>query len=199
MIIRTGGTGLHVIDTGAINVSPQSRDATHADHRRICSWRQFHLISEDAAVQIVSFPGDELHDASLRRWLQGVRDKLQARSLAILYLYRGHQLDTRSPILQHLLNQLGFTHSTFALRIEDEDARRDALSMASALLHTHDNVLLLHDDLNRIAERGPVNTDLKYTLFASGSDRRDLLGPLLPSRVSDFAQSQDYPAWGTCL
>lgn len=196
MTIHPDLPGRHVVKSGEIHVSPQARDATEADWRRISTWRQFHQVSETAPVQIVSFAGDCLHCGSLRQRLRGIRDKLRGKSLAILYLHCGHQLDTRSPILQHLLNQLDIHQSAFALRIEDEDARRDALSMAAALLHTHDYVLLLHDNLNRIVESGSVSGSLKYALFAKSSDR---LGSCPLLGIGDHAQSQGNPAREACL
>jgi hypothetical protein len=199
MTIQTSGMARHVVDTGAIKVSPEPRDVTEADRRRIGAWRQFHQIAEIAPVQIVSFPGDALHDSSLRQWLHAMRDKLRGRRLAILYLHCGHQLDTRSPILQHLLNQLDITQSAFALRIENEEARRDAWSMASALLHTHESVLLLHDDFNRLAERGPISGSLTYALLARGGDRRDLPDSLPMSRAGGFAPPQGEAVRETCV
>ncbi|WP_320203662.1 hypothetical protein [Agrobacterium rosae] len=196
MTIHAGLPGRYLIHSGEINVSPQARDATDADWRQISTWRQFHQVSEMTPVQIVSFAGDCLHCGSLRQWLHGIRDELRGKSLAILYLYCGHQLDTRSPILQHLLNQLDICQSAFALRIEDDNARRDALSMASALLHAHDHVLLLHDDLNRIAERGTVSGSLKYALFAKGSD---LFAPHPLSGMPGYAPWQGNLAQEACL
>ncbi|WP_139187143.1 hypothetical protein [Rhizobium mongolense] len=143
-------------------------------------------------LQTVVFAENSPHDASLRDFVEHIKTQYKARELAVLYLHRGHQLDIRSPILQWLLNLLDLNRNVFAIRVEDERAAADALSMACALLGTHSNVLVLKDDLERIGLRdGRVSNEVGYTVLAR--DRRDVPtlrespAPSLPTHVREMS------------
>jgi hypothetical protein len=176
MINEAIWTGQEVILSGKIEVSAKVRNVTKIEWQQLNIWRHILQVPETAAIQTVIFDADGKHDRSLAELLHRVRASLCDEAPAILYLHRGHQLDTRSPVLQSLLNLLEIERNVFSLRVEDAAALHDALTLASGLLHRHERVLVLHDEIERVSMRGHLRNSLSvsYSLLARESiDRFD--------------------------
>ncbi|WP_412066326.1 hypothetical protein [Rhizobium sp. SYY.PMSO] len=171
MIVASLSTEKLVVARGTLQVSPRWRDLTQSEWNQLHGWRACHGAEEAAGLQTAAFDENLPHDTSLRDVVERLRVDHGGRDLAVLYLHRGHQLDTRSPILQWLLHLLDINRNVFAIRVEHEQALEDAFSMARALLGAHAKVLILNDEVERIAERGRLANEVSYVVLEK--ERRD--------------------------
>lgn len=165
--------GQEIILSGKIEISAEVRDVTESEWRQLHIWRNFLQVAETADIQIVVFDAGGKHDPSLVNLLQSARSSLEGQAPAILYLHRGHQVDTRSPVLQNLLNLLKVNRNVFSLRVENATSRHDALTLASALLQRYNHLLVLDDEVERVIRSSQVqiSLSLSYLLLASVSER----------------------------
>ncbi len=158
-------TEKHVVAHGSHPVSPTWRDLTLSEWTDLHAWRAYFDREGATGLQTAVFNRNLPHDPSLRDFIEGLWVDHGVQDLAVLYLHRGHQLDTRSPILQWLLHLLGLDRNVFAIRVEDEEALGHALHMGRALLGAHSKVLILNDEMERIAEHGRLTNEVSYIVL----------------------------------
>ncbi|MER9408709.1 MULTISPECIES: hypothetical protein [unclassified Mesorhizobium] len=172
MIIGKVGPDYYVVE-GAISVAASVRPLDAAERRQVALWLDLNQVSHNVDLQTVVFENAAPHAGALQPLLADIRARLGGSDLSILYLHRGHQLDTRSPILQWLLPLVGGTGPVFALRVDDEIARQDATTMARALLHRHGRVLVLTDETRRLGPHEAAAPVITYTVLVKGSIETD--------------------------
>ncbi|PLP59157.1 hypothetical protein CYK37_11810 [Mesorhizobium loti] len=165
MILGKTGTDDHVVERGAVSVAANARALDASDRVRIILWLELNQIAPNVAVQAVAFENAASHCEALQPLLADLRARFGGPDLAILYLHRGHQLDTRSPILQQLLHLVGATGPVFALRADNDVARRDAKIMSRALLHCHGRILVLADETRRLCLQSAIPPVITYTIL----------------------------------
>lgn len=164
-----------VVARGTLQVSPRWRDLTQSEWSQLHVWRGCFGAEKAAGLQTAAFDENLPHDTSLQELVERLKMEHGAEDLAVLYLHRGHQLDTRSPILQWLLHLLDLDRNVFAIRVEHEGALEDAFSMARALLGAHAMVLILNDEVERIAERDRLSNEVGYVVLEK--ELRDVTDP----------------------
>lgn len=156
----------HVVERDVIDVAVQLQPIDITGHGQISLWRALNQVGEDVDLQRVAFEYMAPHDSGLKQAVAHIRARLGAPNPAVLYLHCGHQSDTRSPILQHLIPLIGTDGPIFALRVEDERARQDAMTMAHALLNDHGQVLVLGDEIRRLGRKGKTASALTYEVLS---------------------------------
>lgn len=168
MIIGKVGSDYDVVESGVISVAASVRSLDAAERRQVALWLDLNQVSHSVDLQAVIFDSASLHAGALQPMLADIRSRVGGPDLSILYLHRGHQLDTRSPILQWLLPLIGGTGPVFALRVDDEIARQDAMIMAQALLQRNRRVLVLTDETRRLCPHKTAAPVITYTVLANG-------------------------------
>lgn len=166
MIINEIRLDHDVVESQVISVAAQVQPIDASWHGQISFWRALNQVADNVDLQRVAFDDMALHDASLQKILADIRARLGGPDPAILYLHRGHQPDTRSPILQHLIPLIGAGGPIFALRVEDDRARQDAMTMAHALLNEHGQVLVLTDEIRRLGRKEKIVSGLTYEVLS---------------------------------
>lgn len=173
MIIGKIGNDHHVIEGGTISVASKVRSLDAAERRQVALWQDLNEVAQSVDLQTVVFENAAPHSGVLQPLLAAIRARLGGANPPILYLHRGHQLDTRSPILQRLLPLVGVSGLVFALRIDGETARQNAMTMARALLHCHGLVVVLTDEIRRLGPQKAVVPVINYTVLARGNIKID--------------------------
>ncbi|WP_299961143.1 hypothetical protein [uncultured Roseobacter sp.] len=156
----------HVVESDVINVAAQVQLVDTAGQGQISLWRALNQVGEEVDLQRVAFECMAPHDVGLKQTFAHIRARLGDPNPAILYLHCGHQSDTRSPILQHLVPLIGAGGPIFALRVEGESAFQDAMTMARALLNEHGQVLVLRDEIRRLGRKGSTVSALRYEVLS---------------------------------
>jgi hypothetical protein len=174
MIVASQSAEKLVVARGTHQVYPRWRDLTQSEWNQLHAWRACFGAEEAAGLQTAAFAENLPHDTGLQEVVERLRIRHGGGDLAVLYLHRGHQLDTRSPILQWLLHLLDLDRNVFAIRVEHEQALEDAFFMARALLGAYARVLILNDEVERIAERDRLSNEVGYVVLER--EFRDVTG-----------------------
>lgn len=143
-----------LVVSGSMALDFALHDLSDDEHIHIQPWRRF--VGQTGSHQPVKrltcfWDGKEhLHAPELVSLWTKLRSEHDADDCTLLYLHRGHQIDTKTPLLQHLLNLLDHKGAVFALRVESEADHEDAQAFAQALASDHGAVLVLHDPTDRL-------------------------------------------------
>lgn len=161
---------IRLLASGLVSDRPCARpvhaEANAPARARITAWRRMQDVADDAPLVELWFPDEtgcnSLHSDRLRRgW-----PALCAGGIPVLvYLHRGHQPDTRCPVLQNLLQALDHAGPVYALRVETRAALRDAMAMARALTARNGRCVVLRDPTERLTARPERNLPLRYALL----------------------------------
>jgi len=92
----------------------------------------------------------------------------------LVYLHCGHQPDTRSPILQYLLQTLDHHGPVHALRVECRKSLQDAMALARAMTANSSLSLVLRDPTERLTPRPRHTRPLRYALLGTRDRAVDL-------------------------
>ncbi|MEP3300224.1 MAG: hypothetical protein ABJO27_27690, partial [Pseudoruegeria sp.] len=110
---------VRLLAKGALPHRPQMQNLE--DHSDLDCWRNAHGVDTDRTVTSCSFDDGTgqttLHPTELQRDWKSLCGQVETPML--VYLHRGHQPDTRCPILQDLLQTLDHRGGVHALRVED--------------------------------------------------------------------------------
>ncbi|WP_293577445.1 hypothetical protein [Phaeobacter sp.] len=181
MISRSSLSDVQLLASGALPDRPNPRpllfscdmsDAPVDDpcrSARLEAWHRLQTKRDQIAAVTHLFQGEgplaELHAQRLRHDWQ--RLCAEADTPLLIYLHCGHQPDTRSPILQHLLHTLGHQGPVHALRVECRKSLRDAWILARALTVRSELSLVLRDPTERLSTRSEVCRPLRYALLGT--------------------------------
>lgn len=141
---------------------------------RLINWRRLQAVSERTPIAIQHFDEDappptgpqrNLHASRLRDHWTHLCQAVDAPML--VYLHRGHQTETHSPILQHLLQLLDYRGPVHALRVETRDDFRDAMVMARALAAKSNLALVLRDPTERLTTRSSPQRRMRFALLGT--------------------------------
>ncbi|NIZ12591.1 hypothetical protein [Phaeobacter sp. HF9A] len=155
-----------VLATGALPFRAEPRHCTESGPRTH-AWRAFHDVAPECPLQVALFRnGSEtaLHPADLESHWRQLR--ALGEEPLLVYLHRGHQEDTRNPILAPLLARIAYRGPVHALRVESRRALRDALDFARVLAQGAQRVLVLNDPTHRLfSGETPSRAPLRYLLL----------------------------------
>jgi len=147
-------------------------------HQRLHAWQRLQHAPAQSRPAMHLFDGvgagaaQELHARRLRDdWQQLCA---AADTPLLVYLHCGHQPDTRSPVLQHLLQTLDHHGPVHALRVECRNSLRDAMALARALTARSSLSLVLRDPTERLSTRPEPGRPLRYALLGTRDRATDL-------------------------
>jgi hypothetical protein len=157
----------HLLAKGVLPHRPQMHNLEDQSH--LDCWRNAHGVDTGRVVTGCSFDDGTgqttLHSTGLQRDWTALCGQVETPML--VYLHRGHQPDTRCPILQDLLQTLDHRGGVHALRVEDRRALHDALDLSRALAVRFGLVLVLNDPTRRLCTESPMPAPLRYMLLAN--------------------------------
>lgn len=169
-------------DTPETSETPGAERVDPCRPARLEAWQRLQATRGQSAALTYMFQGDgpagALHAQRLRQDWQ--RLCAEADIPLLVYLHCGHQPDTRSPILQHLLQTLDHHGPVHALRVECRKSLSDAMVLARALTARSRLSLVLRDPTQRLSPRPAQSRPLRYALLGT-RDRAEALSPRLAS------------------
>jgi hypothetical protein len=169
MAYATHIKNVHILAKGALPHRPMVRQLDNAS--KLECWRDVHGLGHHMPVTSCGFEDEtgqrKLHSKELQRDWNTLCDRVETPML--VYLHRGHQPDTRCPILQDLLQILDHRGGTHALRVENRHALHDALDLSRGLALRFGLVLVLNDPTQRLCTCNPSPAPLRYMLLANES------------------------------
>jgi hypothetical protein len=136
-----------------------------ADARRLASdWIAHHPCSNVSSCghgALAEFPATELMELTfaggqvpfppqVARTYRAFTKGVAGQDLCLLYLHRGHSVESKTPILQKLLYLLDHRGPVHALRSQTSEIAAADLAFAAAILVTHRYCLLIHDPNERL-------------------------------------------------
>ena len=157
--------------------APEAQGADPCRPARLEAWHRLQNTRGQTAAVTYMFQGEgqsaELHAQRLRHDWQ--RLCAEADTPLLVYLHCGHQPDTRSPILQHLLQTLDHHGPVHALRVECRRSLSHGTSLARAVTARSQLSLVLRDPTERLSTRPEHSRPLRYALLGT-RDRAAALG-----------------------
>ncbi|MBT9386231.1 hypothetical protein KM176_20340 [Pseudooceanicola sp. CBS1P-1] len=162
----------------------------HPDEAAPEAWRALTASGpEPLAVRRAGFAGPDGGLLPHAPGLRGLWDRLQAglapqahRPLGLIYLHRGHQFDTASPVLADLLRLIGHRGAAWALRAETPAALADALDLARQIATLRGPLLVLSDPTRRLPDPARPCPALRFLLLGLPEDHRPAARLPSPSR-----------------
>ena len=166
MTRSVGSERVRLLASGTLALAPLRRPLVQKSCKRIGAWRRLNGLCESTELEQAGFVDGRsisLHSGQLREHWRKVLTLSETPIL--IYLHRGHQPDTRSPILQYLLNMIDHRGPVHALRVESNAALRDAFDVSRGLATQLGLVLVLSDPTERIAAKSRTSAPLRYLLL----------------------------------
>ncbi len=182
MMSRSHHNEVQLLAAGSLPDRPSARpllfscdaaDAAPADPcrpARLEAWHRLHSAATGPTGAVAHLfqgagSGPDLHAQRLREDWQRLCSETDTPLL--VYLHCGHQPDTRSPVLQHLLQTLDHHGAVHALRVECRRSLRDAMVLARALTANSSLSLVLRDPTERLSMRPERSRPLRFALLAT--------------------------------
>ena len=163
---------IRLLATGTVPDRPTARPVhAHASapcRRRVTAWRRMQDIADETPLAELWFSDKSgrgvLHSDRLRQHWPAL---CAGETPVLVYLHRGHQPDTRCPVLQNLLQALDHTGPVYALRVESGAALHDAMTMARALTVENGLSVVLRDPTERLTAHPERSLPLRYALLGN--------------------------------
>lgn len=140
-----------IVSRGKVElVDPAIRGMTDA-------WSAYCRIGSGEKPHVLTYPGRSLHPPETVALCRQLAMSGQASRTTLVYVHRGHQGQSKTPLLQSLLAKLPPGLEVHGLRVEKDHLPLDVLLFAAATLKYSDRCIIVKDNAIRLGTTDVVS------------------------------------------